>query len=719
MFTSLDENKKNFLTISFLSLAFFIFQFAIMREIKFQVPTVIFGGPLVICIALVFTGIGPLLAQKLIKGSHKRFNIILYALPFIAFLSFLCLIFIAHSFGPYYSPEEFYKVVSSEITKAYSPPFLIYLSILLCGPIVVFILQGVVLGHFLNIGKKQNKLGVYYCFDMVGAGLGAIMAGLLTMLVSPFKCIIISCLLFTTPLIKKNIKFFLSISTLLIIIFLSVNEFDLTTPNFLKKNNNFSEWGPYQRVDIINKNESIEVYSDGMLFYPVYKDPRNSIVSVGHEVANKIMKKKEVKDLLMIGTGAGSDIYSTRFNNFKDIKIHAVEIDPTFIKASQSTPWLYKQYSTANIINQEGRSFLETSNMKYDMIYYASADPKAGLSQASIPDAAYLYTQESFNKALELLKPNGTLIVKIAYILDNEEIFLNKLFNTLKSSISNQYLHPLLISKSSYSIDFAKIKAVYGVIENKTHPTKGLFDNLSHHKFAKVHPFSTTITTDRSPINISARSVDLNILFITFFCVLFIFYLMNKFNTKGTTLGGQVYFYLLGLAWMLTQLSFQFNSFLLIGTPHLSISLTLGVSLIFNALGSYYFKNKQLQSNMTALIIIYFSIYMLLTPYIIYNTITWSGVTRILCYLLTISPVSFIMGAVFPLALERIKKITLESALLYDFVGISFAPLIFWVLLHYEILVLNYFILGIYLLLTLWITRKSSYDMSGTLITNS
>lgn len=152
-----NDQLRSFLTIFILSLVFFIYQFSIFREIKFQIPTVVFGGPLVVCFALFFTGLGPLLSKLFIKDKESRFHYILLFLPIIFLLSYLSMIYISQMLGPYYNPENFYKIVSQEIST-YSPPFTQYLASLLAALFSFLFFKASFLIIFSKKGKKMTVL---------------------------------------------------------------------------------------------------------------------------------------------------------------------------------------------------------------------------------------------------------------------------------------------------------------------------------------------------------------------------------------------------------------------------------------------------------------------------------------------------------------------------------------------------------------------------------
>lgn len=708
-------NRSYLLSFSLLSFAFFIYQVSLFREMRFQIPTAVFGGPFLIGFAILLTGLGSLLSKRLYKDQTELPLKLLSWLPLGIFASYILFILVSSLLGPYYEPENFYRIMNTETLPPFKNPLLGFSLSLIAGPSLILLFQGVVLERFLGEAKSKGTFSSFYSVDMLGAGLGAILAGITNLYISPFQAMAISSLvtaisalvLYGNGFFKKWGKLqnqFILFLILFISTFFHSYEFNLTTPKFLKQSNIFSKWGAYQRVDVLDKKDFVEVYSDGLLFYPLYKNPKGTIVENGNGIPHALIKKKEdtIKDILMIGTGIGGDVYTARKKGFISQNITAVEIDKTYIEASKSVPWLWKEYSTANIINNEGRNFIETTKEKFDLVYFASADPKAGLSNAHLPDSGFLYTAESIKQAQKILKPNGTILIKIAYITENNRFFVERLKNTIIEAGFNPNQFEIFLTKKTFSIDFASIKALFAIIEPGKSRRGEIIDyndalKKNYQKYYFDNNLRLGAVTDQSPINFTAISEGTLFFLSTFFILILIFLFLPKLLKVEIKSTSFLYFSVLGLSWMLVQIIFQFHSFILLGNPSLSVSLALGFYLLFNALGAYFSSRKDLIPYLPIYLSLFFLLYILAAPLIIYKTNYLPTPLRFFMYLLCMGPLSFFLGMIFPLSIEKINDVSVSAALFPDFIGIAAAPFIFWTLLGKGIVFQEYICMFLYL----------------------
>ncbi len=137
------------------------------------------------------------------------------------------------------------------------------------------------------------------------------------------------------------------------------------------------------------------------------------------------------QDVLIIGAGAGNDAAAAiregkRLYELnppvsmteeqylqKAPRIDAVEIDPTIIEIGEKYHH-EKPYRepNVNIIVDDGRSFMERTDKKYDLVIMSLADSHTlSSSLSNLRLDHYLYTQESFAQIKDLLKDNGVLFL--------------------------------------------------------------------------------------------------------------------------------------------------------------------------------------------------------------------------------------------------------------------------------------------------------------------
>lgn len=137
--------------------------------------------------------------------------------------------------------------------------------------------------------------------------------------------------------------------------------------------------------------------------------------------------KKEPNNVLIIGAGAGNDaaaaVRKDLITGPDGLKIpdptqkipivDAVEIDPTIVEIGQKyhheKP--YKDQNV-NVIVDDGRSFMEKTRKKYDLVIMSLADSHTlSSSLSNLRLDHYLYTEESFAQIKDLLKEDGVLFL--------------------------------------------------------------------------------------------------------------------------------------------------------------------------------------------------------------------------------------------------------------------------------------------------------------------
>src|SRR5436305_4359686 len=114
---------------------------------------------------------------------------------------------------------------------------------------------------------------------------------------------------------------------------------------------------------------------------------------------------------LILGAGTGSDVDITLHEGVKSIT--AVEIDPTILKLGvQLNPdHPYSDPRVHTVVN-DGRSFLENTTNKYDLIIFALPDSLTlTSSNTSLRLESFLLTQDSFKQARTHLTANGLVVL--------------------------------------------------------------------------------------------------------------------------------------------------------------------------------------------------------------------------------------------------------------------------------------------------------------------
>ncbi|HEX6109620.1 MAG TPA: hypothetical protein VFZ02_09425 [Ktedonobacteraceae bacterium] len=154
-----------------------------------------------------------------------------------------------------------------------------------------------------------------------------------------------------------------------------------------------------------------------------------------YKLVYNIFPGSSFKHALILGAGTGSDV---------DIALHygvqsvtAVEIDPTIlqlgVRLNPDHPYSNPRVDT--VIN-DGRSFLENTTDKYDLIIFALPDSLTlTSSNTSLRLESFLLTQDSFKTARSRLTSNGVMVMYNYY---RESWLVEKLADMAGHAFNNQ-----------------------------------------------------------------------------------------------------------------------------------------------------------------------------------------------------------------------------------------------------------------------------------------
>ena len=134
---------------------------------------------------------------------------------------------------------------------------------------------------------------------------------------------------------------------------------------------------------------------------------------------------KEAEDALMIG-GAAYTYPMHYLRKYENKKIDVVEIDEKMTKIAEDEFGLDKDNPNLGLITQDGRSYLNYNEKKYDAIFI---DAFKGLNAPF-----ELTTYEAMQKAYNSLEENGTVITNIISSIEGEESdFIKYEYSTYKA----------------------------------------------------------------------------------------------------------------------------------------------------------------------------------------------------------------------------------------------------------------------------------------------
>ena len=188
-------------------------------------------------------------------------------------------------------------------------------------------------------------------------------------------------------------------------------------------------WSPYYKITVTHVD-------DGISFDPLYSILVNNIPHqyISHYSTRepfyyepyRMFRSTQFKRILIIGSGTGADVATALGLDPTVEHIDAVEIDPTIaqlgLKYNPDKPYQDKRV-TLHV--DDGRSFLQNSKEKYDLIIYALTDSLALTARSSnIRLESFIFTTDSFQLVKNHLTDHGLFTLYNYY---REEWLIDKI----------------------------------------------------------------------------------------------------------------------------------------------------------------------------------------------------------------------------------------------------------------------------------------------------
>ena len=433
------------------------------------------------------------------------------------------------------------------------------------------------------------------------------------------------------------------------------------------------------------------------------------------------LPEKAKDNALIIGPGGGRDILVTRLGGVDEIT--AVEVNRELVEIVQEYAWynggIYTDLDNMSIVVDEGRNFLKRQNEKYDIIMLSLVVTRTSRTLEGFAlTENYLYTTESIDDYIEHLTDEGRLIIVTHSPIEVSRILAISLAALEQRGIDNttamqqiyivgSEMMPVFVLKKT-PFDSGEMQALYqsidelgydtslaylptieqgnydSYIENIVIISKGQisFDDLEERS---LQEFGVDISpvTDNSPFfykfgagmpptvpMVFWASVAILSLVIL---VPFVYYRKRKSsNAEGspqgkigfnkTLLRTVVFFSMLGIGFMLVEISTIQRLILFLGQPVLSLAVLLFSLLIGAGLGSMYsnrFTAEQIVRVIAIvglLIVGLLIIYTFLLPFIFNQLLGLALAVRLLATVAVLIPLGFLMGFPFPLGLRLLKE---------------------------------------------------------------
>ncbi len=281
-----------------------------------------------------------------------------------------------------------------------------------------------------HIGETSGKIS---SLSTIGSIFGTFFAGFILIPNLGVRNIILGCSILLWMLsiylfYKKDKKYIiLAIIELIIIVGLNLlggYQFHLENPEIIKDVDS-----EYSRIWVTNLNVGENTYKTLQVDTGLesYMNQETGEMGARYLYYYDLFEyyNKEAKDALMIG-GAAYTYPMHYLKKYEDKTIDVVEIDETMTQIAEEEFGLDKNNPNLGLITQDGRSYLNYNEKKYDTIFI---DAFKGLNAPF-----ELTTYEAMQKVYNSLNENGTVITNIIASLEGEDTdFIEYEYTTYKA----------------------------------------------------------------------------------------------------------------------------------------------------------------------------------------------------------------------------------------------------------------------------------------------
>jgi spermidine synthase len=262
----------------------------------------------------------------------------------------------------------------------------------------------------------------------------------------------------------------------------------------------------YGRIQVIKTADQISLYSNSQMAYSY-----PNLAGAEESIHFALLQNPEAEDVLLIGGAIGGGL--KQLMKYPHVRAQYAELDPTLIRVSrrylpEQEQALFDQ-NRIKIIFEDGRTFLNRTQQKYDMIILNLPEPATAQINR-------FYTLEFFQSARSKLKDGGLLSFKVPssenYISRERQNFLSSLYFSLKTVFPNIKIVPgttniFLASDSPLTLDIKTLTSRISELKlNNTFVSPAmLFDRLNP---LKVEQLRQSVQTGNTILNRDYRPIS-------------------------------------------------------------------------------------------------------------------------------------------------------------------------------------------------------------------
>lgn len=296
-----------------------------------------------------------------------------------------------------------------------------------------FIALGVIIAVLL--GRAGDDLNRIYFADLLGAGVGCLLAVPLISWLSPPQVVAVAACVFAVvgvlslPRVATPIGVVGAVLAVLLAVgasdedllpWIEVEDTKLETRGGL-----FSEWGPVFRVDVT------EYAADAPSYFLIHDGTWGSGIHRFDGDETKLTKyATDTRAIpfdvlgtppereLIIGSAGGQEILASLYRGAEHIE--AVELNPVTVSLLTDHFADYTgrlpERPEVDLHQADGRTYLARSDSDYDLIWFVAPDSYAATNAASsgafVLSESYLYTKAMIQESLEHLDDDGIMVVQ-------------------------------------------------------------------------------------------------------------------------------------------------------------------------------------------------------------------------------------------------------------------------------------------------------------------
>lgn len=482
-----------------------------------------------------------------------------------------------------------------------------------------------------------------------------------------------------------------------------------------------TRWSAFGRTDLVkysNISEHMDIYIDGTAGSPMYRfngninNPDPALDRLKEEFPGYfpfLHLKEEAKGCaLVIGPGGGRDILLSLMGGVQ--KICAVEVNKDLVEIVKKFSWynggIYNNYYNVNVIVDEGRNFLKRQKEKYDIIMLSLPVTNTSRSlEGYALTENFLFTVESIHDYLDHLTKEGALIVvshndaEILRLLSTSLVALNQRGISTTEAMKQIYIlgaeeYPLFVMKKIPFQRDEMLRAYTSLVKLGYEQQSSYFPNISEGRFNSVlvglasgqiglnefinivrqRGYDISPVSDNNPFFYKFERGAPRHIFIFFWLSILLLILLiiipflykkrfQDFNSSQYLSKSIPLFLLLGMGFMMIEISLIQKFCLFLGHPVLSLSILLFSILGGAGLGSLWSNRIPLNEirkfiSRTAIIIALIVMsYVFFLPTIFNKFLGLDFNIRILITTLIIIPFSFFMGFPFPLGIRFLEMV--------------------------------------------------------------